>query len=146
MCCDEDEQWQTGLCDNSVSLYAYTAVCPCFVSRDIMRSVLDSPDAQRLSWSEACVNCVGCGVCALLLAEAAIGPEREPESNYVCDACVLYACIWCCTIPLAFLLRTTVCERENKSESCCTSLALSTLWWPCMLVQTKNEMNRGSVY
>ena len=135
MLCDREDDWQTGMCDIfSVPRYVYTLAFPCFVTRDIMRTVFVAPEAQT-SWFESFVSCLGCGACTLMLAEAA-----NSNVTFADDTCALYAGVWCCTIPLAYLIRTTVCERLDKHESCCSSLLLATLWWPCMLTQTEREL------
>ena len=136
MLCDGEDEWRTGMCDIwSLPRYAYTAAFPCFVSRNIMRKVLDTPGAHESSWLGSIASCIGCGICSVGLADIA----SQADNEVITDACVIYTGVWCCTIPLAYLLRTTVVERLNKAESCVSSLLLSVCWWPCMLTQTERE-------
>lgn len=135
MVCGDEDEWSSGMCELvSIPRYAYTALCPCFVSRNIMRKVMDAPNVPDSSVSSI-VNCLGCGICMSGLLDM----SANIDSETLADACVVYTGVWCCTIPIAYLLRTTVCERLNKRETWLSSLCLSMFWWPCMLTQTERE-------
>lgn len=133
MCGCYENVWRTGLCDPfSILKYAYTAVFPCFVLQDIMRSVMDDdvPDTCM----DSITRCLCCMTCTMFATEALAKPEYREVS------CVVYALMWLCTIPMSCMLRKVVSERYNIHECCCVSLLLSVMWWPCMLTQTENEM------
>ena len=132
--------------------YVCAMLCPCVPANTIRRRLMrEHGNSDIESSAAAAITTIPLVVGAMRfnqeieqgLQNLCNGQEGEYDDDKVNAECVLCSCLMypCLICATTCVLRSYAIEQLNiKGESCCKTTLLSALCWPCVLIQTEEEI------